>query len=216
MKPSLANDRKRAAADAANHDAQQDISIDLDRIADIKLYAGDSCRARSRPMRRAWASGARLVAGRSRKRRAAAGAIGESRQDQRREAGRGRRHGRARRLRARARHRPPPRRVDPGNTELQRDVAIGLERLGGLKLAAGDFAAALAAYEEGLVVRRRLAKIDEGNTLWQRDVAIGLGEIADVKIARSDLGRGAGGVRRKPRYPPPLGRLGQGQRRVAA
>ena len=28
--------------------------------------------------------------------------------------------------------------TDPGNTEWQRDIAIGLERLGGLKLSAGD------------------------------------------------------------------------------
>ena len=40
----LANDRKRAAADKANPVAQQDISIDLDRIADIKLYAGEQRR----------------------------------------------------------------------------------------------------------------------------------------------------------------------------
>ena len=35
-----------------------DVAIDLDRIADIKLYAGDT-RARSRPTRRPWPSGAR-------------------------------------------------------------------------------------------------------------------------------------------------------------
>ena len=91
---------------------------------------------------------------------------------------------------------PPPRRrlaiarrlleQDPGNTEWLRDVAIGLERLGGLKLSAGDTAGALAAYDEGLAIRRRLSRIDQGNTLWQRDVAIGLGEIGDVKMTQND------------------------------
>ena len=84
---------------------------------------------------------------------------------------------------------------DPGNTEWQRDIAIGLERLGGLKLSSGDTAGALAAYDEGLAIRRRLSKIDPGNTLWQRDVAIGLGEISDVKLTQNDFGGSAGSAR---------------------
>ena len=47
-------------------------------------------------------------------------------------------------------------------------------------------AGALASYEEGLAIRRKLLALDEGNTLWRRDVAVGLGEIGDVKTMQSD------------------------------
>ena len=41
-------------------------------------------------------------------------------------------------------------RPDQGNAQAQRDVAIGLEKLGDVKLQEGDQAGALAAYQESL------------------------------------------------------------------
>ena len=145
----VASDRKRAAEDAANPVAQQDISIDLDRIADIKLFGGDSSGA-LKAYEESLAIRRKLVAADPFECRAPAGAIGQSRQDLRREARRGRRQGRARRVRGGSLD--IARRIaasDPGNTELQRDVAIGLERLGGLKLGAGDFGAGLGRLRGG-------------------------------------------------------------------
>ena len=42
IEETLALDRKRAEADKDDARAQQDVTVDLDRIADIKLEAGDS------------------------------------------------------------------------------------------------------------------------------------------------------------------------------
>ena len=126
--------------------------IDLDRIADIKLYGGDSAGALKAYQEKFSPSVARWPRPSHNTERQRA-RVGQSRQDLRREARRGRRPRAAldaceEELDTARRHLAAS---DPGKTELQRDIAIGLERLGGLKLDAGDFAAALAAYEEGLV-----------------------------------------------------------------
>ncbi len=49
--------------------------------------------------------------------------------------------------------------------------------------AARDHAKALAAYEEGLVIRRKLAGFDPGNTLWQRDMSVLLNRTGDARVA---------------------------------
>ena len=39
------------------------------------------------------------------------------------------------------------------------------------KIAQADSTAAMAAYEEGLAIMRRLAETDKGNTFWQEDIS---------------------------------------------
>ncbi|MCP4308093.1 MAG: tetratricopeptide repeat protein, partial [bacterium] len=72
------------------------------------------------------------------------------------------------------------------NTEWQRDVSVSLNRIGDVRLRAGDAAGAVAAYEQGLAIARRLAETDSDNTGWQRVVSISLDRIGDVKLRAGD------------------------------
>ena len=63
---------------------------------------------------------------------------------------------------------------DPGNAGWARDVSVSLDRVGDVRVAQGDLAGALAAYEESLTIARDLAARDPGNTGWARDVSVGL------------------------------------------
>ncbi len=53
----------------------------------------------------------------------------------------------------------------------QRDLSVSHERLGDVAVAAGDLAAARAAYQAGLDIAVRLAAADPANAQWQRDLA---------------------------------------------
>jgi tetratricopeptide (TPR) repeat protein len=55
-----------------------------------------------------------------------------------------------------------------------------------VRLAAGDRAGALAAYQESLVIARKLAAADPGNAGWQRGLSVGLNRVGDVKVATGD------------------------------
>jgi tetratricopeptide (TPR) repeat protein len=50
----------------------------------------------------------------------------------------------------------------------------------------GDRAAALAAYQESLAIRRKLAAADPGNAGGQRDVSVSLDSVGDVRLAAGD------------------------------
>ena len=63
---------------------------------------------------------------------------------------------------------------------------MSLDRLGDLKLRAGDAAGALAAYEESLAIFRKLAEADKGNTEWQRDISVSLNKLGDLKLRAGD------------------------------
>ena len=76
--------------------------------------------------------------------------------------------------------------ADPGNAGWQRDVSVSLDKVGDVRLAAGDRAGALAAYEESLAIRRKLAAADPGNAGWQRDVSVSLSKVGDVRLAAGD------------------------------
>ena len=54
----------------------------------------------------------------------------------------------------------------------QRDVSVSLNKLGNVKLQAGDPPGALAVYQESLEVARKLAAEDPGNAVAQRDVSV--------------------------------------------
>src|SRR5262249_11914846 len=68
----------------------------------------------------------------------------------------------------------------------QRDVSTSLNNIGYVRFVAGDRAGALSAYEESLVIRRRLAAADPGNAGWQRDVSTSLNLGADLRRAAGD------------------------------
>ena len=51
-------------------------------------------------------------------------------------------------------------------------MSVSLNRLGDVKLQAGDQAGALAAYQESLDIARKLAAQDPGNAQAQRDVSV--------------------------------------------
>ena len=77
--------------------------------------------------------------------------------------------------------------TDPGNTEWQRNLSVGHNRIGDVALAAGDLAAARRAYEAGLAIVHRLAASDLGNAEWQRDLSVSHNKIGDVTQAAGDL-----------------------------
>jgi predicted TPR repeat methyltransferase len=61
-----------------------------------------------------------------------------------------------------------------------RDLALSLEKIGDLKLRAGEAAGALAAYEESLAIRRDIAK-DKSNAQAQRDLSVSLNKIGKTQ-----------------------------------
>ena len=50
--------------------------------------------------------------------------------------------------------------ADPGNAQWRRDVSVSLDRVGDVRLAEGNRAGALAAYEESLAISRKFAAAD--------------------------------------------------------
>ena len=72
----------------------------------------------------------------------------------------------------------------PDNIEWQRDISVGLERLGNIKSNTGDKQGALSAYEEMLSIDRRDADADPQNLQREREVMFSLNKVGDM---RSDL-----------------------------
>ena len=64
--------------------------------------------------------------------------------------------------------------ANPANTQLQRDVMVSLNRIGDAELAAGDKAAAFAAFDEAVAIGRKLVAIDAGNVVWQTGLVFDL------------------------------------------
>ncbi len=65
-------------------------------------------------------------------------------------------------------------------------MSVSLDRVGDVRLAAGDRAGALAAYEESLAIMRKFAAADPGNAGWQRDLNMSLEKVGDVRLAAGD------------------------------
>jgi hypothetical protein len=70
--------------------------------------------------------------------------------------------------------------ADPANTGWQRDLSVSHNRLGDLAAAAGDTAAARAAYQASLAIAERLAATDPANTQWKEDVELFRQRISDL------------------------------------
>lgn len=68
----------------------------------------------------------------------------------------------------------------------ERDVLVSLSKVGDVRLAGGDRAGALKAYEESLEIARWLAAGDPGHAGLARDVSVALDRIGDVRAAGGD------------------------------
>ena len=84
-----------------------------------------------------------------------------------------------------------------------------------MRVAQGDLAGALAAYEESLAIRRDLAAADPGNAGWQRDLSVSLNKLGDVRGRRATSPARWRPTRRAWRSAQARGRR-PGQRRLAA
>jgi tetratricopeptide (TPR) repeat protein len=84
----------------------------------------------------------------------------------------------------------------PEDAGVQRSRSVMLDEFGDTYLAAGDSAAALAAYEESLSIARRLAVADPGNAEHRRDIVVRLGGVGDARLRTGDS-EGADGAHRE-------------------
>ena len=75
----------------------------------------------------------------------------------------------------------------PSRTELTRDIAFSLDRIGRARHQLDDPPGAELAYFEALAIRRRLASSVPDNILFLGDVAASLQLIGDYFLARDDL-----------------------------
>jgi tetratricopeptide (TPR) repeat protein len=80
--------------------------------------------------------------------------------------------------------------IDPRNSQWQRDAAYFLDRIGDEYRKVGMNQRAIAAYEESLAVWRHLAKIDRRNPQLQLNISVCLDKLGDVKLGAAD-GMGA-------------------------
>ena len=64
--------------------------------------------------------------------------------------------------------------IDPGNSQWQRNGAYFLDRIGDEYRAVGLNQRAIAAYKESLAIWRQLAKIDRQNPQRQLDISVSL------------------------------------------
>ena len=69
----------------------------------------------------------------------------------------------------------------------QRRRMVASNNRGDNLLARGDLSGAWAAFEEGLLIAKRLASSDPSNAGWQRDLSVSLEKVGDVKAAQGDL-----------------------------
>ena len=59
---------------------------------------------------------------------------------------------------------------DAQNSEWQRDLSVSHNKIGDVRVAQGDLAAALEAFQKGLDIATRLAVLDPSNAQWQGDL----------------------------------------------
>ena len=73
------------------------------------------------------------------------------------------------------------------SAESERNRGVALENVGNVRLAQGDLAGALAAYEARFAIAERLARQDPANAGWQRDLTVSHSKIGGVRQAQGDL-----------------------------
>ena len=64
---------------------------------------------------------------------------------------------------------------------MKRNLAIYLSKVGEARAAAKDFNGALAAFDEGVTIRQKLAETDANNIPMQAEVATAQERIGDLK-----------------------------------
>jgi tetratricopeptide (TPR) repeat protein len=74
-------------------------------------------------------------------------------------------------------------RASQKNAHWQSNVAQNLEKIGDIKLAAGDSKGALTSYQEMLAIDRELVERDGSNIEWQRTLSLSLERMGDVRLA---------------------------------
>jgi tetratricopeptide (TPR) repeat protein len=78
--------------------------------------------------------------------------------------------------------------AEPTRADLQRDLAVSLNKLGDLHRDLGNGAEARTRYEQSLRISERLAEAEPTRADLQRDLAVSLNKLGDL---HSDLGNGA-------------------------
>jgi tetratricopeptide (TPR) repeat protein len=76
--------------------------------------------------------------------------------------------------------------ANPGRLELQRDVAICLQRLGDARAESGELDAALEAYERSAAISSRIAAVATTNVAWLRDVVVSCYKLALIHHRRGE------------------------------
>jgi tetratricopeptide (TPR) repeat protein len=71
--------------------------------------------------------------------------------------------------------------------DIEGDIMVADSGLGDVRIARGDLAGAVAAYEAALAVAEKLAAQDPSNSEWQRDLSVSFDRIGDVQSARGNL-----------------------------
>jgi len=79
-------------------------------------------------------------------------------------------------------------RIDPGNTEFQRNLSTSYNSLADLARDAGDTGEAGRLYRQALAIRERLAGLDPGNTGVQRALTTSYDRLADLARAAGNTG----------------------------
>ena len=74
----------------------------------------------------------------------------------------------------------------PEDSSLQRLFAVGLNKLGDIKLEVNDISGAEATYRQGLEIVRRMLTVDQDTRLWQDDLALALAGVGQVHMRRSE------------------------------
>lgn len=178
--------RHQLAGDADNAKAQQNLSVSLQRIGDVRLQQGNLVGAEAAfgeslaiVRRLAAADGGNVKA--QRDLFFGLNRVGSLRLQQGDLAGAdavvGESVAIARRLAQ----------AEPGNAQAQRDVFFGFYWLGSVRLRQGDLAGAERSFGESLANARRLADADPVNAEAQRDLVLSLERIGVVRFQKGDL-----------------------------
>jgi tetratricopeptide (TPR) repeat protein len=69
----------------------------------------------------------------------------------------------------------------------QRDLSVGLNKVGGVQSTQGNLSGALESYRASLAIVERLAAQDPGSAKWQRDLPVSLNHVGDVQRAQGNL-----------------------------
>ena len=69
----------------------------------------------------------------------------------------------------------------------QRNIALAKDDIGRIQETQGDLEAALKSYQDGLAIRKDLAKEDPTNKEWQRDLSVSFNKIGNIEEVQGDL-----------------------------